>query len=166
LDARHETAALAEIGQSVILRETATAMDQERTTMPGQRKRPSSFWSRPVHPAVAALLFLVAGCALVPLVFEEPPIILAGAVCVVPLGAAVAFIPRPARDDPSRLRLATFLAALTAYLAGAGLPIALWLAWSAATLLLTLIAALGLVLAGALAIADDLRSYRHRRSGT
>jgi hypothetical protein len=147
-------------------RADAEATQRSEPEMPNQRKQPSSFWHRPVHPAVAALLFLVAGLALVSVVFEEPPIIVAGAICLAPLGAAVAFIPRPARDDPSRLRRATFLTALTAYGAGASLPIALWLKWPGATLLLTLIAALGLVLAGALAITADLRSYRHRRSGT
>jgi hypothetical protein len=115
------------------------------------------FWTRPVRPAVAALVFLAAGLALV---FEELPMISVGAIFFALLGAAVAYVPRPARDDPSRLRHAILAALLVAAAATAHAPLALWLERPGSFIVLALLGTVGFVLAGALAIADDLRSYR------
>lgn len=113
--------------------------------------------NRTVRPSAAAVLFLLAGSLIGLLLLGPTEAIIVGPFCGL-AGATIAHIPRAARDDPSRLRFAIFLFAVTAYTTGAILGLLLWFGVVAALLPLTLLMTVAIAMAATLAIADDLRT--------
>ncbi len=111
--------------------------------------------NHPIRPTAAALLFLVAGLAMLPLVFDELGLIAAMSAFLGLLGAAVAF-PKPAKNDRSRLRSTVVLSMIVASSAGFLMGVLLWFDVVGALLPLTLFGGVGFAVAGGLAIADNM----------